>query len=329
MRVHHRIRVALALLAGIAVMNPFSTSSAEEAAPQRTERRLLTDFTATTPDLGWFVVNDNVMGGRSEGDFTVKDGELLFRGRTNTDGGGFSSIRTRPVSLKLVDYEGLALRVKGDGRTYKVLLRTNARWRGMPISYQAEFETQADVSTEARMAFEDFTPRFRGRQLAGPTLDPSKIEGLGLMIYDKRDGSFTLRVDTLAAYRDVERLALSTYRWSRRLLVVAAPKASDERVRKQLAGIDANRKAFAARDMTLLLLYEEDASTAAGKRVAKDDAERVRRELGIAAGEFAVRLVGKDGGVKRSADRPVPMREIYEQIDQMPMRRQEMRERGR
>ena len=44
----------------------------------------------------WVTVNDNVMGGRSIGDFTIKEGKLVFRGSTNTNGGGFSSIRSRP-----------------------------------------------------------------------------------------------------------------------------------------------------------------------------------------------------------------------------------------
>ena len=61
----------------------------------------LADFTGEQAGPGWYVVNDNVMGGRSEGDFEVGQGELRFAGRTNTNGGGFSSIRTRPVQLDL------------------------------------------------------------------------------------------------------------------------------------------------------------------------------------------------------------------------------------
>ena len=49
---------------------------------------LLTDFTASSADLGWYVVNDNVMGGRSEGGFDMEDTTLVFTGRTNTRGGG-------------------------------------------------------------------------------------------------------------------------------------------------------------------------------------------------------------------------------------------------
>ena len=41
---------------------------------------LLTDFTTASADLGWYVVNDNVMGGRSEGSFKERDGALSFTG---------------------------------------------------------------------------------------------------------------------------------------------------------------------------------------------------------------------------------------------------------
>ena len=82
---------------------------------------------------GWYVVNDNVMGGRSDGDFRIEEGELHFAGRTNTDGGGFSSIRTDAVELDLAGYDGIRLRVKGDGRRYTWRLTTTARWRGQEI----------------------------------------------------------------------------------------------------------------------------------------------------------------------------------------------------
>ena len=44
--------------------------------------------------LEWRIVNDNVMGGRSRGDFEISEESLSFFGATNTNGGGFSSIRS-------------------------------------------------------------------------------------------------------------------------------------------------------------------------------------------------------------------------------------------
>lgn len=161
---------------------------------------LLTDFTPSSSDLGWYVVNDNVMGGRSEGDFDQESGKLSFAGRTNTNGGGFSSIRTEPLQLDLSNFAGVQLQVKGDGRRYTWRLTTNARWRGRQISYWADFETRNGTWTTVNIPFDNFIPQFRGYQLEGPALDPTQITGMGLMIYDNQDGPFELELASVNAY---------------------------------------------------------------------------------------------------------------------------------
>lgn len=161
---------------------------------------LLTDFTVNTADLGWYVVNDNVMGGRSKGDFEIAPGELIFSGRTNTDGGGFSSIRTQAVEVDLSRRDGIRLRVKGDGRRYTWRLTTDARWRGRQIAYWADFATRDDVWQTVSIPFSNFVPRMRGYRLDGPPLDLRNITGMGLMIYDKEDGPFELRLALVGAY---------------------------------------------------------------------------------------------------------------------------------
>ena len=50
----------------------------------------------------------------------------------------------------------------------------------------------------------------------------------------------------------------------------------------------------------------------------------LRARLSINEGSFALRLIGKDGGVKMSRDVATPMVEIYALIDSMPMRQGEM-----
>jgi hypothetical protein len=161
---------------------------------------LLTDFTSNTSDMGWYVVNDNVMGGRSDGDFNQISGKLSFAGRTNTNGGGFSSIRTEPLRLDLSNFAGIQLKVKGDGRRYTWRLTTDARWRGRQISYWADFETLNGTWTTVNIPFADFIPQFRGYQLEGPELDPTQISGMGLMIYDNQDGPFELELASVHAY---------------------------------------------------------------------------------------------------------------------------------
>ena len=161
---------------------------------------LLTDFTSNSGDLGWYVVNDNVMGGRSEGGFQEEQGTLYFAGDTNTNGGGFSSIRTSPLQVDLSNYAGIRLRVKGDGRRYTWRLTTTARWRGRQVSYWADFKTQDGTWTTVDIPFYRFIPRFRGYQLDGPALDSGQITGMGLMIYDNQDGPFELQMTGVYAY---------------------------------------------------------------------------------------------------------------------------------
>ena len=164
---------------------------------------LLTDFSPATADFGWYVVNDNVMGGRSQGTFEVDQGKLHFTGRTNTNGGGFSSIRTEPMQLDLSEHSGIRLRVKGDGRRYTWRLTTGARWRGRPVGYWADFETTAGEWSTVDVPFSSFIPQFRGFELDGPPLDTARITGMGLMIYDKKDGDFELYLDSVSAYPPV------------------------------------------------------------------------------------------------------------------------------
>ncbi len=161
---------------------------------------LLTDFTANSSDLGWYVVNDDVMGGRSSGGFTLEAGALHFSGSTNTNGGGFSSIRTAPVSLDLSNQAGIRLQLRGDGRRYTWRLTTGARWRGRQVSYWADFETRQGEWQSVSIPFSAFVPRFRGYRLDGPALNPAQISGMGLMIYDEQDGPFELQLAGVHAY---------------------------------------------------------------------------------------------------------------------------------
>lgn len=154
---------------------------------------LLTDFSDPAVP-GWFVVNDGVMGGRSSGDFRIENGILRFSGRTNTNGGGFSSIRSRPAVPSLAGREAILLQARGDGRRYVFRLETDEG-----VAYWADFEPLAGEWETVRVPFADFRPRYRGRWLAGPALDPARVVALGLMCYDGRDGPFQLEVDHISA----------------------------------------------------------------------------------------------------------------------------------
>ncbi len=284
---------------------------------------LLTDFTSNSADLGWYVVNDNVMGGRSEGTFEGELGKLHFTGNTNTNGGGFSSIRTETLQLDLAGHAGIRLQVMGDGRRYTWRLTTNARWRGRQVSYWADFQTRTGTWTTVDIPFSRFVPQFRGFRLDGPALDPGQIRGMGLMIYDKQDGPFELQLASVSAYSNEAPFSLTQYRWTKRVLVVSAPSDNDKNLKTQQEELASTPAEFLDRDMVLVTLLDDSVSSADRRELTTPEVSAIRESLDIPPGVFALRLIGKDGSVKLSSDEPTPVAEVYSLIDTMPMRQRE------
>ena len=91
---------------------------------------MIFDFTGDKLQERWVTVNDNVMGGCSKGGFSLKKGKLIFSGATNTNGGGFSSIRTKQADLDLDDKEGVIIRYK---RGMVVLTSLTCVWGEAPL----------------------------------------------------------------------------------------------------------------------------------------------------------------------------------------------------
>ena len=284
---------------------------------------VLTDFTSISFDLGWYVVNDSVMGGRSEGAFEQEQGELSFTGRTNTSGGGFSSIRTKSLQLNLSSNAGIRLNVRGDGRRYTWRLATAARWRGKQVSYWADFETKSGTWSIVNIPFSKFIPKVRGYQLDGPALDPGQITGMGLMIYDNQDGPFKLDLDSVRAYSMDAPFTLMQYQWKNRVLVLSAPTEDDKNLKEQQDEVALAPKESADRDIALVTLLDDAISTAEDRELTTEEAATSRAVLGIRPGSFALRLIGKDGSVKLSGEAATSMTEIYALIDAMPMRQRE------
>jgi uncharacterized surface protein with fasciclin (FAS1) repeats len=152
----------------------------------------------------WRIVDDGVMGGLSKGKITLKDdGILKFDGTLSLENnGGFSSLRSKDIKLDLTDFDGLKARVRGDGRSYQLRLGTDARFRGMEISFMAEFHTTKGKWTEVTIPFDQLVGSFRGMTLEDESFDASKVRRLGLLLGDKKTGPFKLEVDWIRAYRE-------------------------------------------------------------------------------------------------------------------------------
>lgn len=153
----------------------------------------------------WVVVNDGVMGGLSEGRVDADAGHLVFSGTLNTRGGGFASVRSRSLGRSLAPFAGIALRVKGDGRSYACDLRESARVQGFGVTWKAAFGTHVGEWIQVALPFTAFEPTWRGSSLRnrGVPLDTefhTSARSVGFTIADKRDGAFRLEVAEIGAY---------------------------------------------------------------------------------------------------------------------------------
>lgn len=150
----------------------------------------------------WVTVNDGVMGGLSDGGSSIGAGILSFAGVTNTNGGGFSSIRLPIPRGAMSGASYLKVEMKRDARDYSLTLRTNVRSYGRRIAFRAPI-TGAPNGTwgEGELSFDDLKASIWGRPVRNAVFDPAEVVEIGLIIYDGKDGPFEMQLKRIQACR--------------------------------------------------------------------------------------------------------------------------------
>lgn len=178
------------------------------------QETILFDFTQDSLEVRetWGAVDDVVMGGVSQSNLKLAQSKAVFSGNVSTaNNGGFASVRTKNFNppWDLSAYEGIQLRVKGDGKRYKFITRCEGKWDG--IGYCYSFDTLYDYWLTINIPFTDLIPVFRAKTVreAG-NFDASKVYSMQLMLskfeYDgqynpKFDaGLFALEIESIKTY---------------------------------------------------------------------------------------------------------------------------------
>ncbi len=157
--------------------------------------QMLFDFGKTDLANEWQTVNDGVMGGISQGQIkiTTENTMEFFGGLSLENNGGFASFRSTPKNLKLKKGDTLVLRARGDGREYSLNLYTQRRLTA--FSYRAMFTAKKDEWIEVRIPMDKFVATSYGQVVNDSPLDPKEIDGLGILLGDKKPGSFKLEIE--------------------------------------------------------------------------------------------------------------------------------------
>jgi NADH dehydrogenase [ubiquinone] 1 alpha subcomplex assembly factor 1 len=197
------ISAAAAILPGVAVvLTPAAPTFPAARGDNKEHERMVLTFNNPQSIESWSAVNDDVMGGVSDGGVRSTDsGTMGFFGSLSLENnGGFASIRSSRRDVDLASFDGLLVRLRGDGKRYCFNLRTDVRI--MAGSYRVAFDTNADEWQEIYLPFADFRPASFGRVRSDlPPLDPSKIRSFGFLISDKQVGPFALEVEWIKAVK--------------------------------------------------------------------------------------------------------------------------------
>ena len=192
------------VLVSLSMLPMAGNSRAGEPKQLRPTHHVLFDFGTTSDAQKWNSVNDDVMGGRSEGAFRItRQGTLELYGNLSLENrGGFASVRSKPAKLDLSKTDALVIRFRGDGRTYYCNLHVPTN--RIAFSYRAKFDTEAGLWQEVRLPLETFQATWFGRiQPAAPAIDAKNIRSVGFLIAEKKAGPFKLEVDWIGTANDV------------------------------------------------------------------------------------------------------------------------------
>ncbi|OIN94022.1 MAG: CIA30 family protein [Comamonadaceae bacterium CG1_02_60_18] len=147
---------------------------------------------------GWRAIDDRVMGGVSSSRMVWDAARFaIFTGSVSLqNNGGFASVRLATNALATPDVRAYCLRVRGDGKRYKLNLRTDSGFDG--VNYQATFAPPPGQWCDVTLTLGDFAPSFRGHAVPdAPTLEGARVCQVGLMIAEQQAGEFRLALESI------------------------------------------------------------------------------------------------------------------------------------
>ena len=154
---------------------------------------ILFDFNKNSSISNWVVVDDVVMGGRSNGNFQLnKQGKGVFSGKISLDNnGGFSSVRHGFSKLNVEKFKSIVLKIKGDGKNYQFRIKHKS---SDYASYITSFSSSGEWQ-EIKIPLNSMYPSFRGRKLDEPNFFHKSIEEVTFLIANKKNEEFMLLID--------------------------------------------------------------------------------------------------------------------------------------
>ncbi|MAO65204.1 MAG: hypothetical protein CL666_09420 [Balneola sp.] len=122
---------------------------------------------------------------------------------------------------------------------------------------------------------------------------------------------------------------LDDHKWKDRVLLVFSPNTYNPDFRDQAKQLKNARKGINERDLKVFYVLQESSASVKGDVLEGDETSDLLTEFDVSSGDFVVILVGKDGTKKLQTEESISSDRLFEVIDDMPMRKLEMKEDGK
>ena len=159
------------------------------------------DFGTDLDGQDWMVVNDNVMGGRSNSTAELSTNSLIFKGYVSLkNNGGFASLRSPLGKFDLSKYNKVKIRFRSAGRDFALRLGTS------DVYYRPNYKHIFSSTTKdweiAELNLSDFKEYTLG-QITGTKIAEDifeRIIRIGIILSDKKEGPFEIEIDYIEFY---------------------------------------------------------------------------------------------------------------------------------
>ena len=151
----------------------------------------VTDF----DEPGWFIVNDGVMGGRSDARGVIDSSRLEWSGTIVTLGGGSrrSAAGGRRLAGRATELE---LRIRTDGRAYELLADDDASTR---VTHYHPIPAVGGDWEVVVVPLTGMESRVFGNLVTSEPFDPGQATQIEVILADGIDGEFAFEIEWIDA----------------------------------------------------------------------------------------------------------------------------------
>lgn len=153
------------------------------------------DFGNEKDGANWYITNDGVMGGLSEGKASVLEDKLVFEGSVSLENnGGFTKVDCRYQEMDLSEFSKVKIRAKGSGHVAGFRLDLNLRFYLPNYKFMLE---PTDDWKEYEFQLSELKEYQMGKQ-TGNSLTKAQLADIirvGFIMSNKTDGPFRWEID--------------------------------------------------------------------------------------------------------------------------------------